>query len=195
MNTTKLEDLDILEFGNTIQLTAVFYSKSGQNYLCILPDEFSDEIQNNDTVLLDLSVADWEKLLRQTDVLEVEKNNGVEKAIVRKSQRQIDQNESWFCFRRDNYTCRYCGRNDVPLTVDHVVLWEDGGSSVRDNLLTSCKPCNRERGNMLYENWINSNKYQIRSVNLTTEQKINNINVVSQLERLRTLNYSNRRSR
>ncbi|MEJ7724319.1 MAG: hypothetical protein WKF64_08445 [Ilumatobacteraceae bacterium] len=30
--------------------------------------------------------------------------------------------------RRDGHTCRYCGARapDVPLTVDHVILIEDG---------------------------------------------------------------------
>ena len=195
MDKTKLEDINILEFGNSIQMTSVVYSKDGLNYLCILPDENKEEILNNNLTLLDLSVTDWEKLLRQTDLLEVEKKTGEFKAVVRKSQRQIDQNESWFCFRRDHYTCRYCGRDDIPLTVDHIILWEDGGASVRENLLSCCKPCNRTRGNIPYEKWINSVSYKNRSVNLTIEVCQSNLDIVSKLEELKKLNYSVQRTR
>jgi HNH endonuclease len=46
--------------------------------------------------------------------------------------------------RRDNYTCRYCGRStpDVSLTVDHVVPESLGGSDSPPNLVTACPDCN-----------------------------------------------------
>lgn len=46
--------------------------------------------------------------------------------------------------RRDNHTCRYCGRTapSVPLRVDHVVPVALGGTDDPTNLVTSCEPCN-----------------------------------------------------
>lgn len=46
--------------------------------------------------------------------------------------------------RRDNYTCRYCGRRspDVELAVDHVVPEALGGPDVPPNLVTACQDCN-----------------------------------------------------
>lgn len=46
--------------------------------------------------------------------------------------------------RRDNHTCRYCGRSapEVPLRVDHVVPVALGGSDDPSNLVTACEPCN-----------------------------------------------------
>lgn len=46
--------------------------------------------------------------------------------------------------RRDNHTCRYCGRTapDVPLRVDHVVPVALGGTDDPTNLVTACEPCN-----------------------------------------------------
>ncbi|MFI2663716.1 HNH endonuclease [Micromonospora carbonacea] len=46
--------------------------------------------------------------------------------------------------RRDNHTCRYCGRSapDVKLTVDHVVPEALGGSDEPTNLVTACAECN-----------------------------------------------------
>lgn len=48
-------------------------------------------------------------------------------------------------FRRDGYTCRYCGAKapDVEITIDHVVPKVLGGSDTDPaNLLTACMPCN-----------------------------------------------------
>lgn len=46
--------------------------------------------------------------------------------------------------RRDNHTCRYCGRKapDTELRVDHVIPVALGGTDNPDNLVTSCEPCN-----------------------------------------------------
>lgn len=47
-------------------------------------------------------------------------------------------------FRRDSYTCQYCGRRapDVELHVDHIVAWSRGGHTTADNLRTACSVCN-----------------------------------------------------
>lgn len=46
--------------------------------------------------------------------------------------------------RRDNHTCRYCGRSapEVKLTVDHVVPEALGGSDDPANLVAACADCN-----------------------------------------------------
>jgi hypothetical protein len=46
--------------------------------------------------------------------------------------------------RRDNHTCRYCGRSapEVKLTVDHVLAEALGGGSEPGNLVTACSDCN-----------------------------------------------------
>lgn len=47
-------------------------------------------------------------------------------------------------FRRDNYTCRYCGAKapDVRLQVDHVIPEALGGPDDPSNLVTACEACN-----------------------------------------------------
>ena len=59
-------------------------------------------------------------------------------------------------FRRDDFTCRYCGgkvRLDVPeddperATVDHVVPKSKGGRSTYDNLVTAHFRCNQIKAN------------------------------------------------
>jgi len=99
------------------------------------------------------SMEEIHQIIRQMDVQDIE---GLQKIVLRKSQRQIDQHVSWQVFRRDNFTCVYCGADDVPMTVDHIVLWEHMGDTVPDNLNCSCKKCNKTRGSMLYERWLES---------------------------------------
>ena len=51
-------------------------------------------------------------------------------------------------FARDRWTCQYCGSRG-NLTVDHVVPRSKGGLSSWDNIVTSCAPCNRRKGDTL----------------------------------------------
>src|ERR1041384_7036939 len=43
-------------------------------------------------------------------------------------------------FRRDNYTCKYCGKSDGNLTVDHVTTRHLGGENICTNVVKTC-PC------------------------------------------------------
>ena len=140
-----------------------------------------------------MDLPDWETFLRQTDLLETEMlskckvSGNLFKAIVRKSQRQIDQSVSWKVYRRDNYSCRYCGNNQIPLTVDHLVLWENGGPSTENNLVSSCKKCNRTRGNLEYVSWLSHEYYHKVSQKLTEEgRKINN-QLIETLDKIKTV--------
>lgn len=49
-------------------------------------------------------------------------------------------------FRRDNYTCQYCGRSEPDLTLDHVIPRRLGGKHSWDNLVTACRVCNHRKG-------------------------------------------------
>lgn len=51
-------------------------------------------------------------------------------------------------FKRDNYTCQYCGRKapEVRLHLDHVQARSKGGKDEEENLITSCKDCNLGKG-------------------------------------------------
>jgi 5-methylcytosine-specific restriction endonuclease McrA len=48
-------------------------------------------------------------------------------------------------FARDDWTCQYCGARS-SLTVDHVLPRSKGGVSSWDNIVASCAPCNRRKG-------------------------------------------------
>ena len=51
-------------------------------------------------------------------------------------------------FARDGWTCQYCGSR-ASLTVDHVIPRSKGGTSTWDNIVASCAPCNRRKGDLL----------------------------------------------
>lgn len=48
--------------------------------------------------------------------------------------------------RRDKHRCAYCGRGDLPLTMDHIVPKAKGGNDSWDNLVAACMPCNNRKG-------------------------------------------------
>ena len=50
---------------------------------------------------------------------------------------------------RDSWTCQYCGCEKPGLTVDHVIPRSRGGESVWENIVASCAPCNRRKGNKM----------------------------------------------
>jgi 5-methylcytosine-specific restriction endonuclease McrA len=51
-------------------------------------------------------------------------------------------------FARDGWQCQYCGSR-ANLTVDHVIPRSKGGTSTWENIVASCAPCNRRKGDSL----------------------------------------------
>ena len=51
-------------------------------------------------------------------------------------------------FARDGWACQYCGTRS-NLTVDHVIPRSKGGDSSWENIVASCAPCNRRKGDRL----------------------------------------------
>lgn len=54
-------------------------------------------------------------------------------------------------FKRDSFTCMYCGRTPptVTLEVDHIHPTSKGGSDEIDNLITACWDCNSGKSDRL----------------------------------------------
>lgn len=50
-------------------------------------------------------------------------------------------------FRRDSYTCQYCGKKitDKTGSVDHFLAKSRGGTTAWHNVLTACVPCNNKK--------------------------------------------------
>ncbi len=54
-------------------------------------------------------------------------------------------------FRRDGYTCQYCGTTSGVLTIDHVIPRHLDGPHCWDNVVTACSYCNHKKGGRTLE--------------------------------------------
>ena len=54
-------------------------------------------------------------------------------------------------FRRDHYTCQYCGTSSRDLTIDHITPKHLGGTHTWDNVVTACAFCNHKKGGRTLE--------------------------------------------
>ncbi len=66
--------------------------------------------------------------------------------------------DSWFklrfeIFKRDNFTCQYCGRNvkedKIKIHCDHIIPKKKGGKDIPENLITACEECNLGKEDIL----------------------------------------------
>ncbi len=48
-------------------------------------------------------------------------------------------------FKRDHYTCQYCGKETHQLTLDHVMPRYRGGPHAWENIVSACVFCNRRK--------------------------------------------------
>jgi CRISPR/Cas system Type II protein with McrA/HNH and RuvC-like nuclease domain len=75
-------------------------------------------------------------------------------------------------FKRDNFTCVYCGRSPkedgVKIVVDHILPKSKGGNDLYDNLATSCEECNSGKSDVLLSERI-VKKDEL--INIVTPQK------------------------
>lgn len=65
--------------------------------------------------------------------------------MIKRPRPQIKLNKQEI-FRRDNYTCQYCGSRGPVLTLDHQVPRRAGGEHSWNNLVTACASCNHKKG-------------------------------------------------
>lgn len=158
MELLKLEDVPLYDLGNHIQIAGMVLQGKGKTYNIMFPDT-----KTQSPSIISVNHDEWKKILFQLDTLEtlLFPGNPGAKIVVRKTQRKIEQSVNWRVFHRDSYTCRYCACNGgmKPLSVDHLVLWEDMGQSIEENLLTACTKCNVTRGNTRFLDWIETSYY------------------------------------
>lgn len=80
-----------------------------------------------------------------------------------KKREGISKRLRFLVFRRDGYTCVYCGAMppQVQLHVDHIRPVASGGTNAIWNLVTACAPCNLGKGTLSPETPArSSNKYE-----------------------------------
>jgi len=182
----KFSDFPIFDFGHQIQIAGVIMEGGGRSFRFYLPQS-REECSNHHE--LELTQEEWQQLFDQTDKLSFEHvgkdaDGKLTKVIVRKSERQINQNVSWAVYRRDGYRCVYCGNDKVPLTVDHLICYEALGPSTEANLVSACRVCNKTRSNLSYAEWLKHPHYRKVSAQLPPERRAANEALLGTLDKI-----------
>jgi 5-methylcytosine-specific restriction endonuclease McrA len=60
--------------------------------------------------------------------------------------------------------CAYCGKENVPLEIDHIHPRSKGGSDRVSNLTLACRPCNQRKGNLPVEQFLAKHPERIRKI-------------------------------
>lgn len=186
MEFREFSEFNVMDIGNEVTMVGGLWGGKGELFICLFPESnyAADDV---DVRVMKMSADEWKVLIKQADLVETEaleraEDGKIYKAVVRKCQRTIDAKVSWNVFRRDGYRCRYCGRDNVPLTVDHLILWEEGGPAIEENLVAADRRCNKTRGNTQYADWLMHPYYKRVSRNLTDEQRSVNRKLVETLD-------------
>jgi hypothetical protein len=143
------------ELGVQAQINGVILSARDIDTIMWLPWQSPTEMPIH---ALQPSVEDWLAVLQATDdphIFETDET-GIVKAIHRKCMRAIGGALQWQVWRRDNFRCMYCGvegNGSHPLTVDHFIPVELGGSDEIGNLISCCRACNKAKGSLSPEKY------------------------------------------
>ncbi|MEJ7671539.1 MAG: HNH endonuclease [Chitinophagaceae bacterium] len=101
-----------------------------------------EKIVDNDTSLIPISIlADSPKETKK-------------EIKIKRTPRGINLRLRWTILKRDNFSCRKCGRSpakdqSIILHVDHINPWSKDGETVIDNLETLCEGCNLGKSNLI----------------------------------------------
>lgn len=82
-----------------------------------------------------------------------EQQDSVPHKADRRTPRAPNTRLMFVVMKRDNFTCRACGRSSaiqlgLILHVDHILPWTNGGETVLENLQTLCERCNLGKGKL-----------------------------------------------
>jgi hypothetical protein len=113
------------------------------------------EIQYNiafpNTRMYEIRFGSWAKALDAAGIPRVEynkKGSGRKRSPTRSPTLKI----RFEIFKRDNFTCQYCGRtpqDGANLLIDHRLAAANGGKEEFDNLVTACFECNIGKSDIL----------------------------------------------
>jgi len=147
------EPIYLDRFGIEFQISGMIVTgKDNKSIVMMLPGGYG--IHSLSTIVKP-TVDEWIQLLKQMDdpeYYETSPDGKIVKAIHRKNMRQIAYDIQWQVYRRVGFKCEYCG-GERPLTIDHYVPVELGGTDELSNLKAACRSCNKRKGNMSPDEW------------------------------------------
>lgn len=63
-----------------------------------------------------------------------------------------------------NRTCIYCGAQNIPLQVEHIIPRANGGSNRVSNLTLACQPCNQKKGSKPIDEFLKNKPDLLRKI-------------------------------
>lgn len=148
--------------GHDLKLSGVLFGGLQEYYLFLLPEVDQDEVEyaphfDDAFNVKTLTTHEWSNLLKRSDdpLIYLADSTGTAKSWVRKLQFQISGDVQQRIFARDGFKCMYCQRmmGEVTLSVDHFLPLDLSGANDPSNYLSSCRKCNKRKGNMHPKEW------------------------------------------
>lgn len=98
------------------------------------------------------------------------------------SRLQVSPKQRYQIFKRDKFTCRYCGAKapEVSLELDHIIPVSRGGDNDPMNLITACQQCNRGKSDDLPYSIQQTFVYDDKEIPLYIEKKTQRVQLVLQ---------------
>lgn len=86
--------------------------------------------------------------INQQSILPIELNYSIIQPTIRQP---LPPGLRWQVLERDKHTCKYCGRQspEVILEIDHIEPWSVSQNDDINNLITSCRDCNRGKSDKM----------------------------------------------
>jgi len=102
-----------------------------------------------------------------------------------KANAAIGKKDRFEIFKRDGFSCAYCGRTPpaVTLQVDHIHPKSKGGSNAPENLITACVDCNQGKTNLPLSSVPESLASSMAMIREREEQVREHKKLLSQIER------------
>ena len=76
-------------------------------------------------------------------------------------------------------TCVYCGKQNVPLEVEHIVPRSKNGSNRISNLAIACHTCNQKKGNTVLEEFLKNNSKLLKKIKKGLKQSLSDVAAVN----------------
>lgn len=104
-------------------------------------DNSSEDVEETNSQLIPINVPSKNSIATHKEIK------------LKRTPRGINLRLRWTILKRDNFSCRKCGRSpakdpSIILHVDHIIPWSKDGETVIENLETLCEQCNLGKSNL-----------------------------------------------
>jgi len=84
-----------------------------------------------------------------------------------------------YLLEKFNHTCQYCGAQNTPLEIDHIVSRAHHGSDKISNLTLACHKCNQAKGSMPVEEFLKDRPEVLRKIKVGTKRSLRDLAAVN----------------